>query len=508
MYYGKKKKIIIISIVVALVLIIGGVFAFLFFATDIFKSSETLFYQYLFASREINNNTQLEEIQKLKQQSPYTTTGEVTFSYVGTDEAQQAVYDEMSNNLKVTVNGKHDETQGLMNTNLKLMYGTQELFNLDVAQNEDVYGVKSDEIITSYLGVKNENLSALAQSLGITGNIPNQIPQIDVKQLMDISDEEVQNIVNTYLPVLQTSISGDKFSKETNMPIMINGNEHTANAYRLQLTKDEVVNVITNILNTLSQDSVTLNLIATKAKILNLGEQYTQVNQLSKMITDAIPNLSETLQAYQDGLSIVIYEENKQVIGIDYIIQNQIKLSAAFQNTETLDELQINLENLSASTDTANQSMEMLYTATKTSTNTTLNFTINVDGVEKIAINQITDGAASLNNVTNTYNITVTGENDDITAISYSEQMQFVNELEDVLELDNTNCAVLNNYSTEQLQALIPAVMLRTVEVYTQKMQYIQNTINNTVTNEGQSNNMVPDITNGNNTSNEQAPIS
>ena len=86
MYYGKKKKIIIISIVVALVLIIGGVFAFLFFATDIFKSSETLFYQYLFASREINNNTQLEEIQKLKQQSPYTTTGEVTFSYVGTDE--------------------------------------------------------------------------------------------------------------------------------------------------------------------------------------------------------------------------------------------------------------------------------------------------------------------------------------------------------------------------------------------------------------------------------------
>ena len=71
MYYGKKKQIIIISVVVALVLIIGGVFAFLFLATDIFKSSETLFYQYLFASREIKNNTQLEEIQKLKQQSPY-----------------------------------------------------------------------------------------------------------------------------------------------------------------------------------------------------------------------------------------------------------------------------------------------------------------------------------------------------------------------------------------------------------------------------------------------------
>ena len=66
----------------------------------------------------------------------------------------------------------------------------------------------------------------------------------------------------------------------------------------------------------------------------------------------------------------------------------------------------------------------------------------------------------------------------------------------------------LNNYSTEQLQTLIPAVILRTVEVYTQKMQYIQNTINNTVTNEGQLNNIVPDITNGNNVTNEQAPIS
>lgn len=508
MYYGKKKQIIIISVVVALVLIIGGVFAFLFLATDIFKSNETLFYQYLFASREIKNNTQLEEIQKLKQQSPYTTTGEVTFSYAGTDETQQAVYDEMSNNLKVNVNGKYDQTQELMNTNLKLMYGTQELFNLDVAQNADVYGVKSDEIITSYLGIKNENLAALAQSFGITGTIPNEIPQMDIEQLMDISEEEIQNITNTYLPVLQNSISADKFSKETNMPIVINGNEHTANAYRLQLTKDEVVNVMTNMLNTLSQDSVTLNLLATKAKILNLGEQYTQVNQLAKMITDAIPNLSETLQVYQDGLSIVIYEENKQVIGIDYIIQNQMKLSLAFQNTETLDELQINLENLGTNTDSANQSIQILYTATKTSTNTTLNLTISVDGVEKIAVSQITDGAASLNNVTNTYNITFTGDNDDITVISYNEQMQFVNELEDVIQLDNTNCAVLNNYSTEQLQTLIPAVILRTVEVYTQKMQYIQNTINNTVTNEGQLNNIVPDITNGNNVTNEQAPIS
>ena len=219
-------------------------------------------------------------------------------------------------------------------------------------------------------------------------------------------------------------------------------------------------------------------------------------------------DLSETLQVYQDGLSIVIYEENKQVIGIDYIIQNQMKLSLAFQNTETLDELQINLENLGTNEDSANQSIQILYTATKTSTNTTLNLTISVDGVEKIAVSQITDGAASLNNVTNTYNITFTGDNDDITVISYNEQMQFVNELEDVIQLDNTNCAVLNNYSTEQLQTLIPAVILRTVEVYTQKMQYIQNTINNTVTNEGQLNNIVPDITNGNNVTNEQAPIS
>ena len=186
MYYGKKKKIIIISVVIALVLILGGVGAYLFLATDLFKSSETLFYKYLVETSGILKNSQLEEIDKLKQQSAYTTTGEATVSFVGADETKQSLYDEMFDNLKITVNGKSNDSEQLSNTNLKLMYGTQELFNLDVAKNENIYGVKSDEIVTSYLGVKNENLQVLAQKLGISGNIPNEISS-NIRTICNIS---------------------------------------------------------------------------------------------------------------------------------------------------------------------------------------------------------------------------------------------------------------------------------------------------------------------------------
>lgn len=507
MYYGKKKKIIIISVVIALVLILGGVGAYLFLATDLFKSSETLFYKYLVETSGILKNSQLEEIDKLKQQSAYTTTGEATVSFVGADETKQSLYDEMFDNLKITVNGKSNDSEQLSNTNLKLMYGTQELFNLDVAKNENIYGVKSDEIVTSYLGVKNENLQVLAQKLGISGNIPNEISS-NIKEILEISDEDYEHIAQTYLPVLQSSISKDKFSKDTDVPVSLNGEGHKVNAYRLDLTGDELVSVITNVLNTLTQDSVTLNLITTKAKALGLDQQYTQVNNLTKMINSQIKNLSKTLSEYKDGVSIVIYEENKVRFGIEIIIKNQSKVNFIYKNSDTSDEMQINVENLNSEED-EKDSIQIQYSATKTSTNTIQKISIVQDGTAILEISTTTDGAASLNNVNNTTNITFNSEEGETTVLTYTEQLQFVDNLENLFKLDNTNCAIINDYTTEQIQAVLTAVLLRSTQVYTEKLQYITNTVNNTINNGQNNTNSIPDITgnNGQNAQGEEAPI-
>ena len=70
MYYSdRRKKIVIAIVVIVLILIIGAGFAYAYFATDLFKSNQILFYKYLGQTVEnfnYANNTQSLEFEKLK----------------------------------------------------------------------------------------------------------------------------------------------------------------------------------------------------------------------------------------------------------------------------------------------------------------------------------------------------------------------------------------------------------------------------------------------------------
>ena len=80
MYYGRKKGIIIGIVVAIVIILLAAISAFVVLKTDLFKSNETLFWKYAGAgleSFEQTPNIQLEEIEKLKMQSPYVIQGEL-----------------------------------------------------------------------------------------------------------------------------------------------------------------------------------------------------------------------------------------------------------------------------------------------------------------------------------------------------------------------------------------------------------------------------------------------
>ena len=72
------------------------------------------------------------------------------------------------------------------------------------------------------------------------------------------------------------------------------GVEYNTTAYRVDLTSEDIANISVKLLETLKQDSITLNFIATKAKILNLPEEYTQVNNLTKQIDEQIKKIEDS----------------------------------------------------------------------------------------------------------------------------------------------------------------------------------------------------------------------
>ena len=57
--------------------------------------------------------------------------------------------------------------------------------------------------------------------------------------------------------------------------------------------------------------------------------------------------------------------------------------------------------------------------------------------------------------------------------VTYEGKTVFENLSEKIVELSNSNCVVLNNYPTQDLQNLITSIARRIGVVFTQKMQEI-----------------------------------
>lgn len=470
MYYGKKKGIIIAIVIIILLIAIavGGVMLYLF--TDLFKSNQTLFLKYFdqtIQGMKYETNDQTKDIIEAQKENPYQMKGTLNFDYDGNENQQAEVLKQMKVELETNANGQEEKSY----TKASILYQNQNLFNLEYANSNNIYALKSDEIVTAFIGVRNSNLKVLAQKLGMqdTSNIPDSITPIDYEDLLNISEEEKQHISDTYLPVIVNNIEKSKYSKQSNIPITKEGVEYNTTSYRVDLTSEDIANISVKLLETLKQDSITLNFIATKAKILDLPEEYTQVNNLTKQIDEQIKKIEDSEKSPENGVSIVVYEEKGQTVLTEIIIKNNVKFTLYTSNTNQKNSIYVMAENLSTSNDY--NTVEMQVTQTKTAKQTNTEILVNKDNDKGLEIYLTNEGLPSDEKVTTTCEINYNDGNDKYIA-NYEQEINF-NEENEIISLDNTNCAILNDYPTDQLSMLIVLIAQQTQNVMNQKMQQL-----------------------------------
>lgn len=470
MYYGKKKGIIITIVIIILLIAIavGGVMLYLF--TDLFKSNQTLFLKYFdqtIQGMKYETNDQTKDIIEAQKENPYQMKGTLNFDYDGNENQQAEVLKQMKVELETNANGQEEKSY----TKASILYQNQNLFNLEYANSNNIYALKSDEIVTAFIGVRNSNLKVLAQKLGMqdTSNIPDSITPIDYEDLLNISEEEKQHISDTYLPVIVNNIEKSKYSKQSNIPITKEGVEYNTTSYRVDLTSEDIANISVKLLETLKQDSITLNFIATKAKILDLPEEYTQVNNLTKQIDEQIKKIEDSEKSPENGVSIVVYEEKGQTVLTEIIIKNNVKFTLYTSNTNQKNSIYVMAENLSTSNDY--NTVEMQVTQTKTAKQTNTEILVNKDNDKGLEIYLTNEGLPSDEKVTTTCEINYNDGNDKYIA-NYEQEINF-NEENEIISLDNTNCAILNDYPTDQLSMLIVLIAQQTQNVMNQKMQQL-----------------------------------
>lgn len=471
--YHERKKGIIIAIIITILVIAGAIGGyFVYTKTDLLKSNQTLFFKYMgqaLESIEYVENRQMTEITNLKQEMPYTIVGNLSYTAGEENTNSNATVLE---NMKIGVEAKVDKAEEKAYAKARVFQNDQDLFTLEYAHSNNIYALKSDEIVTAFLGIENENLKVLAQKLGIidTSVIPNSIRTIDINELFKMTEEEKEHIKETYLAVLLQNINQENFTKENNVAVSKQNVMYYATGYRLNLNAEERKQIEVALLQALKEDSITLNLLTTKAKILGLDENYTQVNNLTKQIEKQITAINNSNYPLEAGISIMVYVDNGDVVLTEIILRNETKFTIYGETKEDISSRYLLIENLSATAEY--NKIELQEQETRSNIESIYNVFVNIDDKVEINIDVTNTGVASENNLKTNCEITINQE--ELTSIiNYEQEMIFQDKIDNVIELSRSNCGVLNDYTTEQLQGLLQSIQQRIQTLFLQKIEQI-----------------------------------
>lgn len=403
-----KKKILMIIIPVVAIVIIGIIFAILFFATDIFKSDEEQFWTYMAQNEDITTvleNDKLAAQTDFKSGNSYNSTGNFTFSL---DQGENS-----SKTFNVVTTARHDINNGRTYADATLKNGDIDLFNVSFVKNQDatngdIYAIKSSDVVDAYVGFRNAGLKQLAAKYNIsTDVVPDTINIDDYTNVFDLTDEQKQHIYDTYLPIIQNNISKDNYAK-TNQDVQIDGETYNANVYAVQFTGDQLKQIIIDCLNTLKTDTETMVLISNKASTLNMGVEYTDMTNLTMKINNLIETINNS-DLSNNTTTIYVYENYDETIRTVVDIENFIEITYDRINSKqilTIDYTQGSLETIIDTTSMTQSSNNIL--GNDNTLDTTSEATINDTNTDSnIMLENLTTTENAVDNVetSNTANV-------------------------------------------------------------------------------------------------------
>lgn len=479
---GRKKRnlIIALSIITVLILIIGGVLIYLNIATDIFKSPDELFYKYLYQNGSIADVFDTDLLDRYYQRienNAYNGTGAITIKTGMNDDSESDTkeFDTLMNNLKLSYTTKSNLAEKKQETEATIAYNDQEQFKFSVVQDNNNYGIKSDEVVYKYLKLKNENLRDIYTKLGVQNSesIPNQFNKIDYNIYKNMNAEDKAKILSTYQNVLNKGILSNHYTKQANVNLNFNGQSVVANAYSLTLTEEEISSLKISLLETLMTDELTLKYLV---QFLQLDSSYTV--QIKQLIQEKIDDLKREQIENNENVRITVYESNMQLLTTivetpeaNYTINNNvsetnqkvtiIKQSNDGNNINTTVTLERNTSDNSNSF-----KMEQISTTEETTTDRNA-ITINLNG-------NVDTGNLELN---------VKLENligNKLNEINYTDKKEFSSSV-DIEGLNDDNSVSLNNMTLEEINSLYKSIVERIQYLYNEKLQNIGfdlNTIN------------------------------
>ena len=482
----KKKKILLIILPIILILIIATVLAILYFMTDIFRSNDELFAKYFSQNGElfdIIQNANTEEQNTFKANNTYIMSGDLTTTIQDGTNIQE---------IKATTSARHDLNTGRTYSDITLKNGEADLLKVSYINSDDVYAIKCDDIMSNYIGIRNSELKKFAQNMGMaeadTQNIPDSVDLVGISNIGKITEEQKQHIIDTYSKVISENISKEKFTKLNKAQILVDGINYETNVYQLTIDENILKQIIINCLTTLKDDNSTLVMISNKLSTLGLGSEDTDITKLSETIENLATQMqNENETSENNTMTITVYENKGKTVRTEIELINKGKITIDKVKEKNTEKAIITVENNNTSSITditmgeATTTDISQITIQKSMSDTNIINAITVipdtsNTAQSITIN--TNMGKLMDNTINsssdiTLNISSDGINVQTIQSLYTQNIQATTEVDEIMELKNSNTIIVNNYQKEQLIPFLTKVGEKISQVLPNKLEQL-----------------------------------
>lgn len=415
----KNKKIPIIISVILIVLVVIAFLLYLYMSTDFLKSNSQLFAKYLSQNEEnikkITDFELAEVISKLKSENKYEANTDVKILYSEGGEISNPL-----NDLAAKINIQNDKNNEYAYLNGKILYNEEEYLETELIKSQNVYGVRFPEAIKQFVTVeKNNQFEQIVEEIGF-----------DIEKTETLSEiyENKTLLEDEFIDIITSGMASGEFSKQKNTLITYNNDTVNTNAYSVSLDKQQVKNILTEILNNIKNEA-----------------DFNYYTDIIEKVIDKIEfsTLKITVYEYKQKTIKTLLEIDQYCISIENIEQNneiQTKISYSDLNEDNYIQVAITIDKI-------NEEDKEEITVTSNVTNGEDNFTIILSNLTELGENKIQINSE----IKYKKNITTI-------AVNANSEINIGGEIENIQTLDEQNSKLMNSIKEEKRKDLIDQI--------------------------------------------------
>ena len=502
-----NKKILIPIIVLAVLIIItGGVFAYLYFGTDVLKSNKQAFFKYVSQNEKIVNALKSEGLEAYAEKQktmPYTSEGSLKTDISSSDSQAQSLASALQNS-SITFVGNVDKANNYSYQNISVNYSDSQAMKAEYLQKGNIYAVRLSDVWNRFLGIENNNLKAFATKMGvdesITQSIPDKLDLSSIAGTMQIfTQDEQKQLKEKYFAIISENMTDDMFSKESSQD---------GDSYTLTITQKQAENIAKKILASVKDDELILNKareIMTNVANMTLEQANNYISEIQQQIEKIINTSStedtnssntsddildlETLNTTENeqgnlinssetnnvNLKIRVYKKNNKLskteIGVEATNKNTTGLADESTNNQAAKLIIINSENgVRLEVQAGGNQNSYGINIEKTENENEIDYTFNfLQGENPLGTLAISYSGINTNVVTETSELEIDYESNKIVS-TYKASKTFGATV-DTNTINNNEIMLLNTApSLEKIQTVVTQIGQKAVQVNNSKM--------------------------------------